>query len=250
MLDTLGVVYVTSSDEGQPSQLSRQIAGKSLVHQTARRVTESMQLDGVIIVLGENPADAAAAQSMPLDIPVHVSEAADTLGRIIDALTVYPAKGVVLVSANTPLVDPVLIDRLVRHAGQNPDRDYIGFGRQDGRACGTSGLGLLAEWCSAKALRRAHQEASAASDRQHASQYIYTRPEAFRVEMIDVPARLDRDDLRLRVDREEDWDLVREIIEAVDIEDCDWQRIAGLLDGQPALRKQMARLNETVGVDG
>jgi spore coat polysaccharide biosynthesis protein SpsF (cytidylyltransferase family) len=54
----------------------------------------------------------------------------------------------------------------------------------------------------------------------------------------------------LSIDREEDWDHVREIVEAVNLEDCDWQRIAGLLDGQPALREQMARLNEAVALDG
>ena len=82
------------------------------------------------------------------------------------------------------------------------------------------------------------------------TQYIHTHSEAFRVERIELPAALDRDDLRLAIDREEDWDHVREIVEAVDLEDCDWQRIAGLLDSQPALREEMARLNEAVGIDG
>ena len=69
------------------------------------------------------------------------------------------------------------------------------------------------------------------------------------VEPVTFNPLLDRDDLRLRIDREEDWDHLREITEAVDIQDCDWQRIAGLLDGQPALRKRMARLNEAVVAD-
>ena len=67
-----------------------------------------------------------------------------------------------------------------------------------------------------------------------------------RLHMLDVPTALDRDDLRLRIEGEEDWDHAREIIEAIDPEDCDWQRIARLLDGQPALRQRMARLNEAV----
>jgi spore coat polysaccharide biosynthesis protein SpsF len=249
MLNTLGVIYVAPSATGQALQVGRQIAGKSLIHQTARRVTESMRLDGVIVVLGTSAADAEAAKSMPLDIPVHFSDGADSLTQIVDALTVYPAKSVVLVSANTPFVDPVLIDRLITAAAEQPGQDYIGYRRQDGRAFAPSTLGLLAQWCSAKAIRRANREATAA-ERQHVTHYISARAEAFRIAMIDVPAALDRDDLRLSIDREEDWDHVREIVEAVNLEDCDWQRIAGLLDGQPALREQMARLNEAVALDG
>ena len=250
MLDTLGIVHVAHASVGNVANVARRLAGKSLIHQTVRRVTDSMRLDGVIVVLGKDTADAEAASSIPLDVPVHFAEGQDDVARLVDGLTVYPAKAVVLVSANAPFVDPVLIDRLITTASDQSRCDYIGYRRQDGCAAGTSSLGLFAEWCSAKALRRADREATATGDRQDATRYIYTRPKTFRLHTIDVPRALDRDDLRLRIDREEDWDHAREIVEAIDPEDCDWQRIAGLLAGQPALRKRMARLNEAVTADG
>ena len=243
MLDTLGIIYVAPQSTGN---IARRLAGKSLIHQTVRRVTDSMRLDGVIVVVGNDAAGAEAANSVPLDVPVHFAQGHDDLAHLVDALTVYPAKAVVLASANAPFVDPVLIDRLISTAAEQRRCDYIGYRRQDGCATDTSSLGLFGEWCSAKAVRRSHREAATAEDRQDATSYMYTRPEAFRLHMIDVPTALDRDDLRLRIEGEEDWDHAREIIEAIDPEDCDWQRIARLLDGQPALRQRMARLNEAV----
>ena len=245
MLDTLGIVHVTPSAS---SNVARRLAGKSLIHQTVRRVTDSMRLDGVIVVLGEDSAEAAS--SIPADVPVHFAEGDDDLAQLADALVAYPAKSVVLVGANAPFVDPVLIDRLITTAAEHPRCDYIGYRRQDGCATDTLSLGIFAEWCSARAIRRADREATDADDRRSAPCYIYTHSETFRLHTIDVPTALDRDDLRLRIDHEEDWDHARVIAEVIDPEDCDWQRIAGLLDGQPALRQRMARLNESVTTDG
>ena len=51
------------------------------------------------------------------------------------------------------------------------------------------------------------------------------------------------DDLRLKIDFEEDWEHAQVIFEALGPDEWDWQRIADLLDSQPALRKRMAVLN-------
>ena len=45
------------------------------------------------------------------------------------------------------------------------------------------------------------------------------------------------------VDLDEDWDHALAIYEALGPEWLDWQRIARLLDHQPALRSRMAALN-------
>jgi spore coat polysaccharide biosynthesis protein SpsF (cytidylyltransferase family) len=65
--------------------------------------------------------------------------------------------------------------------------------------------------------------------------------------LIPAPHQLDRDDVRLAVEGEEDWDNTQDIFDALG-PDTDWQRIAGLLDHQPGLRKRMETLNRTLGV--
>jgi spore coat polysaccharide biosynthesis protein SpsF (cytidylyltransferase family) len=49
--------------------------------------------------------------------------------------------------------------------------------------------------------------------------------------------------VRLTIDLDEDWDHALAIYEALGPERLDWQRIARLLDHQPALRSRMAALN-------
>jgi spore coat polysaccharide biosynthesis protein SpsF (cytidylyltransferase family) len=65
----------------------------------------------------------------------------------------------------------------------------------------------------------------------------------FNVRLIPLPPELDRDDLRLKIDFEEDWEHAQVIFEALGHDEWDWQHVADLLDSQPALRKRMAVLN-------
>ncbi len=73
--------------------------------------------------------------------------------------------------------------------------------------------------------------------------YIYSHPEKFTLRQIPAPDEIDREDVRLTVDIEEDWDHALVIYEALGPERLDWQRIARLLDHQPAMRRRMAALN-------
>jgi spore coat polysaccharide biosynthesis protein SpsF len=93
------------------------------------------------------------------------------------------------------------------------------------------------------ALRRADRKATAAADRQAVTSYLYGHPEDFSLRLIPAPEQVDRDDVRLTIDIEEDWDHLLTIVDALGAEECDWRRIADLLNHQPALRSRMAALN-------
>jgi spore coat polysaccharide biosynthesis protein SpsF (cytidylyltransferase family) len=131
----------------------------------------------------------------------------------------------------------------VTTASVHPACDYISFSSRDGQPAIQSPLGIFAEWCSAEALRKAHRQATSAADRAQVTRYLYSHPEKFHVRLIPVPAELDREDVRLRLDGEEDWEHTQAIYEALGTDECDWRRIAGLLAHQPNLRRRMAVLN-------
>ncbi len=128
-------------------------------------------------------------------------------------------------------------------ADAHPNCDYIGYCRGDGRPAILTHLGVLAEWCTVAALSRAARNASSPAERHHATAYLYGHPEVFSVRLIPLPAELDREDLRLRIDGEEDWEHAQVIYEALGHEEWDWRRITELLHSQPALRDRMADLN-------
>ncbi len=242
MAGTFGIVQL-AGEQGSPlDTLSRRLGGKSLLEWVVRRVTDSLRLDGVQVVFGTSPRDRMLGELVPADVNVVFRPERDRLSQLVAAARAAGATAVIRVCAENPYVDPVLIDQLVREAGDRPGCDYIGYCSRSGQPAVQTPLGAFAEWCSTTALGRADAEASGA-ERAGVTSFLYQHPERFCIRLLNVPPELDRDDLRLRVDVEEDWEHAQVIHEALGGDEWDWQHLAGLLDHQPALRERMAMLN-------
>lgn len=243
MLETLGIVEACFASPRARSKAARKLGTKSVLEWIIRRMTDCEQLDGVIVVTNDAPENRIVTQLAPLDVPVFVSRRPDTLGSLAAALEEYDCRSVVRTSAERPFVDPALVDRLIASARSNPDCDYVSYTARGGRPAVLSPIGVFAEWFQTDALRLAARKAKAAADRENPTQFVLSHPERFRIRLLSAPAGIDREDVRLTVDIEEDWDNALAIFEALGPEELDWQRIAHLLDHQPAMRKRMAALN-------
>jgi spore coat polysaccharide biosynthesis protein SpsF len=179
---------------------------------------------------------------VPSDVPIFLSREPDMLTRFLRALEQYPAEAVVRVHGDNLFIDPALIDRLVT-AAEAGECDYVSYGSRDGRPAVLSPVGVYAEWFRAKTLRRAGHLARDPVDREEVTRYLYCHPERYNVRLIPAPEEIDRDDVRLTIAGDEDWDHALAIYEALGPEALDWQRIARLLNHQPALRRRMEALN-------
>ena len=243
-MKTLAIVEARLESPQLRSTLTRKLGSHSVLELVVRRVTDCERLDGVIVVAGETPADDGLVHELvPPDVPVFVSPQRDPLGRFVAALDAYRADAVVRVCSLSPFIEPVFIDRLVTTAIEHPSYDYIGYRSRSGQPAISSSLGLFAEWCRADALRRVEREAFLTAERQNVTSYVYSHPEEFKLRLIPVPPDLDRDDLRLTIELEEDFEHVQAIFEALGHDELDWRGIAGLLKQQPGLRQRMAALN-------
>jgi spore coat polysaccharide biosynthesis protein SpsF len=246
----LGIIEVPDHNAGPNSShhklspASRRFGDNSLLEWVVRRVTDSMLLDQVLVVVDAAQSDQVL-HLVPPNIPVHVGHQHDSLSRIAAAARRYEANAIVRVPLISPFVDPQLIDRLICTANAHPSAEYIGYVSSQGGPAVLSQLGVFAEWCCTAAIYQADREAVHTSERGDATRYIYGHPELFKLRLIPIPAKLDRPDLRLKVNFEEDWDHAQTIFEALGPEALDWQRIAELLDQHPALRKRMADLNRS-----
>jgi len=243
MLKTLGIIDACYRSRAVRAKAARRLGGKSVLEWVVRRATDCQRLDGVIVATCGAPENRFLAELVPLDVPVFVGRRPDTLGCFAAALDEYPAEAVLRIGSRSPFIDPMLIDRLVSTAEADPDCDYVGYCSRDGRPANLSPAGVSAEWFRAAALARAQKRAKSAADRQHATHYLYGHPKEFNVRLIPVPEEIDRHDVRLTMDIEEDWENTLVIFEALGPEELDWRRIADLLDHQPALRERMAVLN-------
>lgn len=250
MSGTVGIVEVPPLIPGQDERGSRRttpaarrFGNHSLLEWVVRRVTDSLLLDQVV-VLTDSQQGELISRLAPPDVRVLVGASPDPLTRFAAAVKTCAADRAVRVPVASPFLDPTLIDRLVCTSVAQPTADYIGYVASRGGPAVLARLGLFAEWCRAEAIFRADREAVCPEERNPPTRYLYSHPELFRLRLIPVPPQLDRDDLRLTVKVEEDWEHAHIIFEALGREALDWQRIAELLDHQPALRRRMAVLNQ------
>jgi spore coat polysaccharide biosynthesis protein SpsF len=138
-----------------------------------------------------------------------------------------------------------MIDRLVAKAESYRFCDYMSYCSSHGKPALLARIGLLAEWCKAEAVYRADQLADRPDDRQDVCRFMHSHPELFQLRLVPVPERLDREDVRLLIEFEEDWDHAQMILEALGPDNLDYQGIADLLDQHPGIRARMAALNRS-----
>lgn len=245
----LGIVEVQPAVAGlsEKSPLAgiarRRFGGKTLLQWVVRRVSDALRLDGVVVLTGDDPLSRSLAANCPADVHVFHSARTDPLGRFAAAIEHHQCRAAVRLNVGHPFVDPVLIDRLVDSVASGNTCDYASYCFADGRPVMQSKLGVFAEWCRGEAVLLADRLARKSEERRDATSFLYSHPEIFALKLIAVPPQLDRDDLRLAIQNEEDWEDVQLILDALGPESLDWQLITALLDRQPTIRQRMATRN-------
>jgi spore coat polysaccharide biosynthesis protein SpsF len=229
---------------------NRSLGGKPLVNWVVRRASEAQLLQGLVVILPAGSGLEAFKATLPSGVAVFESEQSDRLGRLADCLEAFPARGVVNLRLDCPLLDPCLVDRLVRAAGPDTEVDYATYRSEERparnrlQALLCAQLGLFAEYIRADVVRQLDASLTHPPSRQNFSSHLMAHPESFVLRLVSLPRDLDRDDLRLSLRHQDDWDHAEQIIEALGDDALDWQRIVALLQRQPHLRKRMADLNQ------
>jgi spore coat polysaccharide biosynthesis protein SpsF (cytidylyltransferase family) len=241
MVTTLGVVEVQPAVESlaRNSPLAgiarRRFGGKTLLEWVVRRVGDSQRIAQIVVLAGADPMSRGLAELSPPDVRTFISRECDPLARLAHAVRELRPDGVVWVSVSTPFVDPVLLDRLVTCAASEEKCHYVGYCFSDGRPALESKMGMFSEWCLGEAILKADREAKASADRLQPTRFVVGHPERFHVRFLPAPPKLDRDDLCLAIQDEEDWEHVETILDALGPESLDWQYIMALLDRHPQL---------------
>ena len=136
----------------------------------------------------------------------------DVLDRYYQTAKEYNADVIVRLTADCPVLDPGVIDRLVNEFIK-ADVDFAA-NRLPPPFKRTYPIGLDAEICTFSALEKAWHEAEAKHEREHVMPYFYEEPGRFNILQIDND--VDYGYLRWTVDTEEDLALVRKIFSAFD----------------------------------
>jgi len=232
----VAVLQARTGSTRLPGKVLADVAGRSMLARVCERLGRAGTIGRVIVATTTEPADrAVAAECARLGVPCFRGSEWDVLGRYHGAATSCGAEIVVRVTADCPLIDPEVVDRVVL-AFLDARPDYASNTLER-----TWPRGLDTEVFPAAALARAHREARLPHEREHVTPHFYCGPQQFRLQPVTGPGRLGH--LRWTVDTPDDLRLIRAIYARLGPDGSfSWRDAARLFDREP----QLAELNRHV----
>lgn len=202
MSRTVAIVQARLGSRRLPGKVLADLEGKPMLARQFERLARCKTLDQLLLATTTEPSDEpVAALASSLGLATYRGSLDDVLDRYYQAAKAARAGTVVRITADCPLIDPVVSDdtvRLYRSGGL----DYASTGS-------LYPDGLDTEVFSFQALETAWREARLASEREHVTPFIYKNPDRFRIKTM-TPER-DLSAQRWTVDEPADLEFVRQV---------------------------------------
>ncbi len=215
-----------------PGKVLKPLAGKPVLWHIIHRLKKCGTVTDVAVATSVNSTDDPLVEFCAReDIPCIRGSEKNVLDRYRQAAQALDADVIVRVTGDAPLVDPGIIDRLVK-ALIEQDADYAAGDPQ------TTTIHEGFSPFSRRALERLVAEASGEnSAREHVTAYIKEHPESFRTVHISMPEEHRFEGARLSVDTPADLRFLEEVYSwlGVPAGDADVADVVRLLTEHPDL---------------
>ena len=203
-MNTIALIQARMTSSRLPGKVLQDICGRPMLLRVVERVKQTKRVDSVAVITSVHESDDDIEQCCK-DNGIHYfrGNLDDVLDRYYQAALHFHADVVVRITADCPLLDPEIVDRVVGifHDG---DYDYV----SNTLEC-TYPDGLDTEVFRFVTLEKARRGAGLKSEREHVTAYIYKHPELFRLGVLKHPE--DLSELRWTVDTLPDLQFVRAV---------------------------------------
>lgn len=202
----VAIIQARMGSSRLPGKVMAEIVGKPMLFHVVTRVSRARKINIVTVATSTHASDDSIAEYCAgANIPCFRGSEEDVLDRFYQAAKHFQADVVVRLTADCPLHDPEVIDRVVSVLLES-DADFVSGGMKT-----TFPDGLDAAAFPMTVLSQTWQEAKLKSDREHVTPYIHKHPEIFRLKTITCDEDLSY--LRWTVDEPRDLEFVRAVYE-------------------------------------
>ena len=208
---TIAIVEARMTSTRLPGKVLKTIAGRPTLEILVERLKAAQTLDAVgIATTGKPTDDPVAALAKRLGVECFRGSEHDVLDRVARAARAFGAHTIVEITGDCPLMDPRLVDQAVSVYRAN-DVDYVG-----NRLSKSYPDGMGVRVFSNDLIQAVALEATDPADREHVTTFVFNNPARFR--LMDVPSGLDtvRQNYRITMDTQADFDLIERIFTALD----------------------------------
>lgn len=228
---TVGVVVQARLGSTRlPRKVLLDIHGAPMLTHVIARASAATLVDRVIVATTTNPQDDALASWVSdAGHVVFRGDEHDVLDRYFQAARHHQLDVVVRVTSDCPLLDPGLLDDVVRAVLTS--KTDVEFAANTLERSFPRGLDV--EVVTMPALDRLWRTATEEHDRAHVFPYVYRHQDEFRV--ASVMNATDRSWMRWTVDTTADLEFVRAVAEGLGQMPTGWMDVVALLERRPEL---------------
>lgn len=231
-MKVLAITQARTGSTRLPGKVLKQVNGKTLLAIHLQRILKSKRIDGLLVATTVEKADDAIEDAVKqLNLPFYRGSLNDVLDRFYQAALPHQPDWVVRLTSDCPLMDPVLIDEIIKKA-MELDVDYC-----SNTLTPSFPDGIDIEVFKFSALEKAWKEATLVSDREHVTPYIHQNSDHFKKGLFtsyNYSCPTDYSGVRLTVDEPMDFEVIRRLIEKMG-DEMDWKTFADYYLSDPAI---------------
>lgn len=204
------------------------IQNLTLIEHLFSQLSYSTQIDKKIIATTTESIDNDIEKlANNIGIQCFRGNSLNVLDRYYNCAKSFDIDTIVRISGDAPLIDPVIVDKTIEYYKKN-NFDYVSnFFRR------TFPIGTEIEIFSFKTLEKCWKTAQQSYEKEHVTPFIYEHPELFNIGFIEHSENLSN--LHWTVDRIEDFEFVKSIIEKTEKRPILMNEILKVLENEPDL---------------
>jgi len=191
-----------------PGKVLLEVAGKTILEHVVERVGRAGRVNKVIVATSDKERDSrVAGVAGRSGAEVYRGSEEDVLDRFYKAAGSFGLEHIVRITADCPLIDPLVIDRAGERYFES-GADYCSNTIER-----TFPDGEDVEVFNFAALRNAWENASSPHEREHVTPYMRNNKDKFRI--VQLKDGMDNSKERWTLDTKDDFDFIRSVFEAL-----------------------------------
>lgn len=234
---TVAIIQARMGSTRLPGKVLMEIGGATMLSRVVQRTQRASRIEGVIVATTVDPTDRLVVRECErIGVSVFCGDIWNVLDRYYQAARANHAEAIVRITADCPLIDAAVIDRVVGEFFDMGQFDYA----SNTLPPRTFPRGLDVEIMTYPALERSWLEDHDPVGREHITPYIYHHPEKFKLHAVVNDQDYSR--LRWTVDTIEDLAFVRTIYGHFGHDRFSWLDVLSVLEQHP----QWVEINRAV----
>lgn len=205
-MNIVAIIQARMGSTRLPGKVLLDVDGKTMLERVYDRVELSRHVNKIVIAAPDQLTDEPIWKlCKKKGWACSYGSEKDVLSRFWETATHYQADKIVRITADCPLIDPTIVDRVISKSMGSANLDYV----SNLHPARTYPRGLDVEVLTMNALKTVHETATSQRHREHVTLMIYEKSNQFQISGVVHQTNLSH--LRWTVDTYDDLQLANEI---------------------------------------